>query len=151
MTSNQESQQTQNIVDRQFDEPLYVEGQITSEPERYLAEKPYELSKFEFSVIKKGKFKTDTWFQLVCGATAGLVLSILGKSLNALIQKQTPSLENWELWSVGVGIVLAIFLKKKSKTEDEKEFDEIKEYINQHYDNTRRRRIHVAGREEGQE
>jgi hypothetical protein len=151
VTSNQNNQQTENIVDRRFDEPLYVAGQITNEPERYLAEKPYELSKFEFSVIKKGKFKSEAWFQLVCGATAGFVIAILGKTLNALIQKQTPSLENWELWSVVAGVVLAIILKNRSKTPDEKEFDEIKEYISQHFEGTRPRRIHVPGREEGQE
>lgn len=151
MTSNQENQPTENIANRQFDEPLYVFGQITNEPERYLAEKPYELSKFEFSVIKKGKFKADTWFQLVCGAAAGFFLAILGKALNALIQKQSPSLENWELWAVGAGVFLAIILKKQSKTEDEKEFDELKESINQHFENTLPRRIHITGKKEGQE
>ena len=145
-------QKAESIKDRQFDTPLYVSGNITNEPERYLAEKPYELSKFEFSVLKKGKFSSDTLFQLVSSATVGFVLAIVGKALNALVQKQTPTLENWELWSVGAGIVLALILilKRKSKTEDEKKFDEIREYIKQHFENTPRRRVHVTGREEDQ-
>jgi hypothetical protein len=150
VTTNQESQQPVNIVDRQFDSPLYVAGHITTEPEIYLAEKPYELSKFEFSVIKKGKFKTDAWFQLVCGATLGIGLTILGKVLNALIQKQTTTLDNWELWSIGAGILLAIIIKRcnLNKTADEIEFDDAKNYINQQFENSRRRRIHVQGKEE---
>ena len=140
----------ESIKDRQFDTPLYVAGEISAEPERYLAEKPFELSKFEFSILKKGKFRTDTWFQLVAGATIGLVLVIAGKALNALTQQQTPTLENWELWSVGSGIILAAILKFSRKTEEEKEFDEIRHSISQHFENSPRRRVHLTGREEKQ-
>jgi hypothetical protein len=143
-------EKTESIKDRKFDTPLYVAGEISGEPERYLAEKPYELSKFEFSILRKGKFRTDTWFQLAAGATIGLVLAIAGKALNALIQKQTPTLENWELWSIASGIVLAAVLKFARKTEEEKEFDEIRQYISQHFENSPRRRVHLTGREEQQ-
>ncbi len=148
---NKNNQQIENIAGRNFDTPLYVAGEITNEPERYLAEMPYELSKFEFSIIKKGKFKDDAWFLIVCGATASFGLVILGKVLNGLIQKQTPSLENWELWSVVIGVVLAIILKsfkKQNKTADEIEFDEIREGINHHFENTKQRRIHITGKED---
>lgn len=143
-------EKTESIKDLKFDTPLYVAGEISGEPERYLAEKPYELSKFEFSILKKGKFRSDTWFQLVCGATVGLALVIAGKTLNALIQKQTPTVENWELWSFAAGVVLAVLLKFGRKTEDEKEFDEIRQYISQHFENSPRRRVHHTGREEKQ-
>lgn len=143
-------EKTESIKDLKFDTPLYVAGEISGEPERYLAEKPYELSKFEFSIFKKGKFRSDTWFQLVCGATVGLVLAIAGKTLNALIQKQIPTVENWELWSVAAGVVLAALLKRGRKTDDEKEFDEIRQYISQHFENSPRRRVHLTGREEKQ-
>ena len=141
---------TESIKDRQFDTPLYVSGEISGEPERYLAEKPYELSKFEFSILKKGKFRSDTWFQLAAGATIGLVIAIAGKTLNALVQQQRPSLEGWELWAVFAGIVLSIILKCFPKSEDEKEFDETRQYISQHFENSPRRRVHLAGREEKQ-
>ena len=143
-------EKTESIKDLNFDTPLYVAGEISAEPERYLAEKPYELTKFEFSILKKGKFRADTWFQLVCGATLGLVLAIAGKTLNALIQKQTPTVENWELWSVAAGVFLAVILKFGRKTEDEKEFDEIRQYISHHFENSPRRRVHLSGREEKQ-
>jgi hypothetical protein len=143
-------EKTESIKDRQFDTPLYVAGEISGEPERYLAEKPYELSKFEFSVLKKGKFRSNTLFHLVSGATIGLILTILGKTLNALVQKQTPTLESWELWSLGAGIALAVITRVGYKTEDEKEFDEIRKYINQHFEESPRRRVHRAGREEKQ-
>ena len=147
MTSEEK---VESIKDRQFDTPLYVAGEISGEPERYLAEKPYELSKFEFSILKKGKFRTDTWFQLSAGATIGLIIAVAGKALSALVQKQSPTLEGWELWAVGAGIVLATILKFLPKTGDEKEFDETRQYISQHFENSPRRRVHLAGREEKQ-
>lgn len=151
MTEEDNNQETQIISGQQFEEPLYVNGGITKEPERYLAEKPYELSKFEFSILKKGKLKSDTWFKLVSGATAGFVLSILGKALNSLIQRQIPSLESWELWAVIAGIIAAAILKKtKRKTEDEKEFEAVRDYIDHYFKTTPRRRIHVARRSEDQ-
>jgi hypothetical protein len=156
LTEEQNDQETRKITGQRFDKPLFVAGGVSEEPERYLAEKPYELSKFEFSILRKGSFKSESWLwlQLVTGATAGFILALLGKALNALIQKQTPSLENWELWSAGVGILLTLILaftsRFKKKTPDEKEFAEIKEYIDQYFKETPRRRIHVTGRKESQ-
>jgi hypothetical protein len=106
VTEGQNNQVPWTITGQRFDKPLFVAGEVSGEPERYLAEKPYELSKYEFSILRKGKFKSDSWFQLVTGATVGLILAALGKALNALVQEQTPSLENWELWSIAAGIAL---------------------------------------------
>jgi len=150
VTEAQNNQKTQKISGRRFDAPLFVHGAISGEPERYLGEKPYELSKFEFSILKKGKFKSDTWFRVVCGATIGLVLAIVGKLLYALMQKQPPLLDNWELCSVGAGIVLAFILKFRKKTPEEAEFDEVRNYIEQYFKETPRRRIHVTGKNEDQ-
>ena len=136
MTEGLQNQKTERISGQRFDTPLYVQGGITGEPERYLAEKPFELSKYEFSILKKGKFRSDSLFQLVCGATIGLVLLILGKAINALIQKQTPSLENYELWSVGAGIIIALILKIRKQTPEEKEFKKVRDYIDKHYKET---------------
>lgn len=150
MTEELHNYETETISGQRFDKPLYVHGGVTGEPERYLAEKPFELNKYEFSILKKGKFGSDSLFQLVCGATIGFVLSILGKALNALIQKQTPSLENWELWSVGAGIIIALILKFRKQTPEENEFNEVTDYIDKHYKETPIRRIHVTQRKEGQ-
>ena len=73
-------EKTEIIRDRQFDTPLYIQGEISGEPERYLAEKPYELSNFEFLILKKGKYRSDEWFQLAAGATIGLIIAVAGKS-----------------------------------------------------------------------
>lgn len=149
MTKNPKEQHTKKTIrDQRFDEPLYVDGEVTHEPETYLAEKPYELSEFEFSVLRKGQFKSNIWFELVFGATIGFVLNIAGKTLSALIQKETPSVDKWELWSIGVGIVLALLLRFRKRNSDEKEFNEIKDYINQHFKTSLRRRVHIPRKEE---
>lgn len=152
MSDGQTKQDNQTISGQRFDAPLYVFGGVTGEPERYLAEKPYELAKYEFSILKKGKFKSDTWFNLVCGATIGFFLLIGGKTLVALIQKETASLEKWELWSAVVGIVLAIALKIfRKKTPDEQEFEEARKCIEEHFQANPRRRVHVTPRGEEQQ
>jgi len=153
VTEGQSNQEARTITGQRFAEPLFVEGGVSGEPERYLGEKPYELSKYEFSILKKGKFKSDLWFQLVIGATVTLMLVVLGKTLSALAQEQKPSLENWELWSIAAGIALALSLwfKNKKKPPDDKEFQEITEHIDQHFRETPKRRIHVTSRKEGQE
>ena len=132
-----------------FDSPLYVPGGVGDEPKRYLAEEPYELSKSEFNILKKGKFRADVWFPLTCGATLGIALSVIGKALNALIDKQTPSLEKWEIWAIVAGLILAAAFKIiKKESPEEREFDEIKVYIDQYFITTPRRRVHVTKKEE---
>lgn len=133
------------ISGRQFDTPLYVDGEVSDEPERYLGEKPYELSKYEFSVLRKKKDSSKFWFQLICGATAGFILSVVGKILHALILKVDPKLELWEILTILVGIVVAVFLKNR-KTTEEVEADQIEQYIEQHYISNPKRRIHIPGR-----
>ena len=51
------------IEGQKFDSPLVFEGSVDTEPQRYIAEKPYELTKYEFSVIRKKDF-TDLWFKI---------------------------------------------------------------------------------------
>ena len=56
---------------RTFDSPLVVPGYIDDEPERYIAEKPFDLTRFEYSILRK-PYKADFWFNIISGGTAGL-------------------------------------------------------------------------------
>ena len=140
-----EKKVTSAISGHQFDTPLYVDGEVSGEPERYLGEKPYELSKYEFSVLRKKKALPKFWFQLICGATVGFLLCIVGKILHSLILKEIPKLELWEILTIFVGIVAAVVLKNK-KTAEENEAIQIEQYIEQHYISNPQRRIHISGR-----
>ncbi len=151
MTEGQNKKETRTITGQRFDKPLFINGEVSGEPERYLAEKPYELSKYEFSILRKGKFKSDSLFRWSMGATGGFVLAVIGKALSALIQKQTPSLKTWELWSIVAGTTITLGLRFMKKSPDEKEFEKISEHIDQHFKETPRRRIYVSSRKEGQE
>jgi hypothetical protein len=44
-----------------------MEGFIESEPTRYIAEMPYDLTRYEFSIIKKPD-NTEMYFNLFAGA-----------------------------------------------------------------------------------
>ena len=59
------------VEGKQFDSPLILPGVIEEEPERYVAEKPYDLTRFEYSILKK-PYLADFWFNIVSGGTAGL-------------------------------------------------------------------------------
>lgn len=140
-----------SITGHKFDAPLYVRGFVSNEPEMYLGEKPYELSKYDYGVLKKGQFRSDFWFQITCGATVGLVLALLGKALYALIRKTTPSLESWELCTVLVGIATTLVLKLRKKNNEEMEFDEVRQTIDQHFYKSPKRRIHILSQEKDSE
>jgi hypothetical protein len=143
------------IKDQQFDreKPLYIRGGVTGEPERYLAEKPYDLSKFEFGVLRKGKFVPHIWVELIAGATVGMSLSIIGKIVvSALIGQRTPTVESWEFPAIAVGLLIVALLKFfRRKSDDEKDFDAIRDAIEQHFASNPPRRLHLTSKENGEQ
>lgn len=134
--------QSRVIEGGRFDSPLVMHGAIDAEPERYIAEKPYELTKFEFSVLRR-RIASEFWFTLVAGATAGVVISISGKALAALLEKKTPSLESWEVWAVVVGFFLSLALKLLPSWED-KERLQLEGVIDGHFTQNKPRRVHLT-------
>lgn len=136
-------EKSQSYEGRTFDEPLILPGHIDSEPERYIAEKPFDLTRFEYSILRK-PYAADFWFALVSGATAGVVLSVIGKSIAALIAKQNPTLEIWEIIAVIIGGILSYISKCKLKSEDDKEKDKLMSVIDNHFEQNRPRHLHLT-------
>jgi hypothetical protein len=131
------------IEGQRFDSPLIFEGGVDAEPERYIAEKPYELTKYEFSVLRKRDF-SDFWFKIVAGTTAGLIIAVAGKVIISLVNKQSPTFETWELCSIGVGILLSIFFKFLIKSREEKERSQLVSAIDNHFAENKPRRVHLT-------
>lgn len=136
------TEQNRVIEGERFDKPLVMAGAIDAEPERYIAEKPYELTKYEFSIIRK-RTSSELWFVTTIGATAGVLLSVLGKSLSALLEKKTPTLEQWEMWAIAAGIVVAVAFKF-IRSREEKERSQLEEVIDGHFQTNRLRRVHLT-------
>jgi hypothetical protein len=130
------------IEGERFDSPLVMHGAIDAEPQRYIAEKPYELTKFEFTILRK-RVASEFWFTLVAGATAGLCISIAGKALAALLEKKTPTVESWELWGVGVGVLASLVLKLRP-SQDDKERIQLEKVVEGHFSANRPRRVHLT-------
>lgn len=130
------------ISGRSFDEPLILTGNI-AEPERYVAEKPYELTKYEFSVLKK-RTVGDLGFQVSLGATAGVFLSVTGKILSSLLGKKPQTLEVWEIVCIVIGILLCVVFKKMVKTKDDREKEELEQVIDNHFITNKPRRVHLT-------
>jgi len=125
-----------------FDKPLVLQGEIDAEPERYIAEKPYELTKFEFSVMRR-RINSEFWSTLIAGATAGVAIPIIGKVLSALLEKKTATFETWEIWSVIFGAIVSIVFKI-SKSKDDKEKLQLEAVIDGHFANSKPRRVHLT-------
>lgn len=119
-----------------------MHGAIDSEPERYIAEKPYDLTKFEFAVLRR-RVKSEYWFNLIAGATAGVAISVVGKVLAALIEKQVPTLETWEIWAFLIGLLLALCTKFVRSKED-MDRSQLETVIDGHFTTNRPRRVHLT-------
>lgn len=130
------------IEGERFDKPLVMEGAIEAEPERYIAEKPYELTKFEFGVLRKIN-RSEFWFSITAGATAGIAIAIAGKALAALIAKQNPVLESWELWAVGAGFIGSLALRL-IPTKDDVARQKLEDVIEGHFATNLPRRLHLT-------
>ncbi|MGG1354691.1 hypothetical protein ABE212_07885 [Psychrobacter pacificensis] len=136
-----------HIQGKEFDEPLIISGKIEAEPERYVAEKPYDLTRYEYSIVKK-KYQADFWLNIISGGTAGLFISVAGKIITALLDKQKPILEVWEIIAVIIGIVLAFVIKIFLKSDDDKEKDKLIGIIDDHFSKNKPRRLHLTNGEE---
>ena len=141
-----ESAPSRVIEGERFDTPLVMHGVIDAEPQRYIAEKPYDLTKFEFTILRK-RVASEFWFTLVAGATAGLVISIAGKALAALLEKKAPSVDSWELWGVLAGIVGSLLLKLV-RSKDDKERLQLEQVVEGHFSTNRPRRVHLTQNQE---
>lgn len=131
------------IEGQRFDSPLIIEGGVDAEPQRYIAEKPYELTKYEFSVLRKKDF-ADLWFKISIGATAGLVIPVAGKAIISLVNKQSPTIVTWELCSIGVGILLSIGFRFFIKSQEEEERVQLVSAIDSHFEENKPIRVHLT-------
>ena len=136
------NEETRVISGQEFDTPLIFKGSISDEPERYVAEKPYELTKYEFSVLRKS-FLCNMWFQLFAGGTAGLLVAILGKSISALLDERNPDFDNWEIYALLIGLAFSIFFKL-IKSKDDKEKSDLENVIESHFKTNKPRRVHLT-------
>ncbi len=138
--------QPQTFEGERFDQPLVVPWAIEAEPERYIAEKPYDLTKFEFAILRRRTW-SEFWFSIAVGATAGIALSVAGKALAALLEKKTPAVDSWELWAIAGGAILSILLRS-IRSKDDKERTRLEEVIDGHFMTNRPRRLHLTNNKE---
>lgn len=143
MTEETITSDSHHVNGGEFDTPLIMKGEIEHEPERYVAEKPYDLTRYEFSILRKPS-SSDVWFNLVAGGTAGIVVSVVGKTIASLIDKKDPSLATWEIVAVVIGIGASILVKKVIKSDDQKEKEELLSIVDTHFSQNRKRRLHLT-------
>jgi uncharacterized protein YacL len=138
------------ITDGDYDSPIILPGRVDLEPQRYVAEKPYDLTRYEYSFLKKN-YTGNFWASLTAGATVGLIISVLGKSIIALLDRQTPELASWELVAVVIGIISTIVFKLCIKTEEDIMKEELIKVVESHFQDSKPRRVHLTGMENNDE
>jgi len=145
------TQESNEIVSGgEYGSPIILPGPVNLEPQRYVAEKPYDLTRYEYSFLKRN-YSGNFWANLTAGATVGLIISILGKSIIALLDKQTPELASWELVAVVVGVISTIIFKFCIKTGEDKTKEELIKIVEIHFQDSRPRRVHLTGMENNDE
>ncbi len=134
---------------KEFNSPVTLIGSIGVKSNRLIIEKPYELTRFEYSILRK-PLSSDLWFNLVAGATAGIFISLIGKSISALIAKQNPSLELWEIISFVLGILISCFFKFLYKSDDEQEKTQLMNVVNDHFKKNKPRGLNMRDGDENE-
>ena len=132
---------------KQFDKPLVLQGGIDTEPERYIAEIPYELTKYEFSILRK-KISSEILFVTTLGATAGVLIAVIGKSIAALLEKKPPTLEQWELWAIVIGFFASLAFKFIRSKEDQERM-QLEIVVEGHFQTNKPRRLHLTNGADG--
>ncbi len=129
----------------EYDSPIML-GDIDIEPQRYVAEKPYDLTRYPYSYLKRN-YSGGFWFNIAVGATAGFVLTVLGKAIFALLDKENPSLDMWEIITIAIGVAMSLYFKCSFKSEDDKIKSELNEVVDTHFQKSKPRRVHLPGQE----
>ncbi len=140
----------QTISDGEYDSPIILQGRVDLEPQRYVAEKPYDLTRYEYSFLKRN-YTGNFWSNLTAGATAGLIISVLGKSIFSLLEQQTPELKSWELTAIIIGVIGTLLFKYAIKTEEDKKKEELIKVVESHFEDSKPRRVHLTGTENNDE
>jgi len=135
---------TKKVNNRDFDSPIILDGSIDIEPQRYVAEKPYDLTRYEYSFLKRN-YTGDFHGNLFAGATAGLVVAVLGKAVVSLLSKTTPKIDMWEVVAIIIGLLLSVFFKFVSKSDDDRNKLELNEIIDRHFQESKSRLVHLTG------
>ena len=143
MTDEMKIKEPKTHDGRTFDAPLVVPGYIENEPERYVAEKPFDLTRYEYSILRK-PYHADFWFNLASGATAGLILSVIGKSIAALIAKQTPKLEIWEIVAIAAGVIVSLVFKFAFRSKDDKDKEKLVKVVDVYFEQNKPRHLHLT-------
>ena len=130
------------IEGERFDKPLVLAGAVDTEPQRYIAEMPYELTKHEFSILRK-KMSSEILFVTTLGAAAGVLIAVIGKLIAALLERKAPMLERWELWAIGIGLCASLAFKFIRSKEDQ-ERSQLEQVVEGHFQTNRPRRLHLT-------
>ncbi|MCG3734479.1 hypothetical protein [Vibrio cincinnatiensis] len=125
-------------------EPLFVKGGVEGEPVKYLGVKPYELDKYEFSILKKKFENKSVWFNAALGATAGSIFLLLAKVIQLALTKQEISIEIYEIATVLLGAIASWNLRTPTLSDDELEQQEIVKDIDDWFSQNPKRNIHVS-------
>lgn len=87
-----------------FNSPVYLNGDLTTNPEITIARQPYLLERYDFSVISRTE---SFWFNLgntLFGASLGLFINMIAK---LIANKIDPKIQfhDWEIYAVVVAII----------------------------------------------
>jgi cytochrome c biogenesis protein CcdA len=128
----------------QRNEPLFVDGGVEGEPIKYLGVKPYELDKYQFSILRKKFYSKSMWFNTAAGATVGFILMFFAKVIQLLMVNQQIKVEAYEIIVIILGGIIMFVLRKPNVSPDEVEQTELEQEIGSWFAQNPNRNIHVS-------
>lgn len=88
-----------------FNTPVYVNGNVETNPQITIARIPYMLERYDFDKIIRGESFWLTMAQTLMGAALGLFLNMLAKLIGSKIDTTIP-FDKWELYAFGLTLIL---------------------------------------------
>lgn len=99
------SQSQQTYTGQTFTTPVYVNGNLQTDPQITIARIPYLLERYDFDKIIRGESFWLTIAQTLLGAALGLFLNLISKLIGSKIDSSI-TFDNWELYA----FLIALFL-----------------------------------------
>lgn len=116
-----------------FNAPVYINGDLTTNPDITIARQPFLLERYDFSVLRRTE---SIWFNIgftFLGATAGLLINMLAKLIGSKID-DSIHFDSWEVFAFILSLILTAicFLINKYVSNEKRR---LVERINEHFNN----------------
>ena|SRR5687767_15453791 len=101
------SQAQETYAGQTFTVPVYVNGNLQTNPQIAIARPPYLLERYDFDKIIRGESFWLTMAQTFLGAAIGLFINMMSKLIGSKIDDKI-TFDDWEVYAFVIALILMI-------------------------------------------